>query len=100
LSIPAGSYNWQVKTYTSLSNAGTLTLTGGTTNQEMGTLRGGDANNNNVVNTTDFNLLKANFNIPNSNPFADFNRDGVVNTTDFNIIKSNFNLPAGLLTCP
>jgi len=100
LPIPAGSYNWQIKSYTSISNAGNFTLNAGTTNQDFGTLRGGDANNNNVVNTTDFNLLKANFNIPNFNPFTDFNRDGVVNTLDFNTLKGNFNIPAGVLTCP
>ncbi len=100
LPIPAGSYNWQVKSYTALSNAGSFTLNGGTTNQDFGTLRGGDTNNNNVVNTVDFNLMKANFNIPTFNAFTDFNRDGVVNTLDFNILKSNFNLPSGLLTCP
>jgi len=100
LGILSGSYNWQAKSYKNLSNAGSLTLNPGTTSQEFGTLRGGDANNNNVVNTVDFNLLKANFNIPNFNPFTDFNNDGVVNTVDFNTLKGNFNLPAGVLTCP
>jgi hypothetical protein len=95
---PNGTYGWKVKPYKSLSNSGTLTLAGGTLHQEMGTLKGGDANNNNLDNTADFNLLKAAFGTSN-NLNTDFNNDNITNTSDFNILKSNFG-QSGTGTCP
>jgi len=53
----------------------------------------GDANLDGSVNTTDFNLLAANFGGSSKRWFnADFNFDGSVNTTDFNLLASNFGL--------
>jgi len=57
----------------------------------------GDANLDHVVNTTDFNLLAANFGGSGKRWFnGDFNYDGSVNTTDFNLLAANFgsSLPA------
>jgi hypothetical protein len=51
----------------------------------------GDANLDATVNTTDFNLLAANFG--GSGKYwakGDFNYDGNVNTTDFNLLAGNF----------
>ncbi|MSS70130.1 MAG: hypothetical protein EXS64_01425 [Candidatus Latescibacteria bacterium] len=59
-------------------------------------LRGGDANNDNNINLTDFGLLAkyfGAFNIADAqNPawVADFNGDGAVNLADFSILSSNF----------
>ncbi|MBI2950898.1 VCBS repeat-containing protein [bacterium] len=59
-------------------------------------LRGGDANNDNNVNLTDFGLLARHFgafNVADSqNPawVADFNGDGRVNLDDFSLLSSNF----------
>lgn len=99
LGLGAGNYNYKVKSYKSLANAGTLALAGGTTNQEFGTLRAGDTDNNNTVNTTDFNRVKGAFGTS-SNPFTDFNNDGITNTSDFNVLKGNFGLSGQNITCP
>ncbi|MFL5732788.1 MAG: hypothetical protein ACJ78Q_06265, partial [Chloroflexia bacterium] len=60
--LPPGSYYWRVKGPTFLSTAGPLVLTGAPTiNVEMGLQRTGDLTGDNVVNATDFSLLKTNF---------------------------------------
>jgi hypothetical protein len=53
---------------------------------------GGDANDDNVVNLTDFTFLAQNFN-QTGRTFAqgDFSRDGKVDLTDFTILAANFN---------
>ena len=65
-SLPPGTYNWRAKSRIgpgashNLANSGTITLSGAPiTNLEMGLMRAGDADNNNVVNTVDFGLLKS-----------------------------------------
>jgi hypothetical protein len=55
----------------------------------MGLMRVGDANDNNLVNGADFNILKLAFG-GTSDLRADFNNDGVVNITDFIPLKANF----------
>ena len=55
----------------------------------MGTLRAGDANNDNVVTTLDFNILKATF-ASNNDPRGDFNDDGVANIQDYSLMRGNF----------
>src|SRR5206468_9896550 len=50
--LPAGTYAWRAKYPRYLANSGTVSLTGGPiTSLDMGTMRGGDANNDNFVNT-------------------------------------------------
>src|SRR5207244_10518773 len=57
--LPAGTYNWRAKNPKYLANSGTVTLTGSPiTNLEMGTMRAGDANNDNLIGAGDFNVLK------------------------------------------
>jgi hypothetical protein len=97
--LPDGTYNWSLKGQINLSNAATLTLLGGSANQEMGLMKGGDCNNTNVVNATDFSILRATFGTGNDLR-ADFNRDGVINSTDFNILRSNFGQGGTVLICP
>ena len=80
-----------------LATAGSVPLGGGpATQQEMGQQRSGDADNNNVVNTTDFNILKGTFGKTTGDPGydnrADFTGDVVVNTSDFNSLKGNFGI--------
>jgi fibronectin-binding autotransporter adhesin len=52
----------------------------------------GDANLDGNVNTTDFNLVAANFGATSGARWfhGDFNYDGAVSTTDFNLLASNF----------
>jgi len=52
----------------------------------------GDANLDHFVNTTDFNIVAANFNQQITGwDQGDFNYDGFVNTADFNELAANFN---------
>src|SRR5699024_2726474 len=97
---PAGLYNWQFKGARNLSTAGNLTLATGATNFDFGLQRTGDANNNNIVNTPDFNLLRSQFGASGPGRGADFNNDGAVNTTDFNLLRGNFGQSGAALTCP
>lgn len=94
-SLPNGSYNWRVKDPKYLANGGILSLTGvPTTNVEMGLMRGGDCDDNNVVNATDFTILKNSFGKSfgelGYDDRADFTGDLVVNVTDFNLLRNNF----------
>lgn len=101
-----GSYTWRVKSaqvgatlpdYNPgfLAVSGTLTLTGASiTNQEMGVQRSGDSNNDNIVNASDFIVLKNTFGKsigqPGYDNRADFSGDTVVNSSDFILLKNNF----------
>jgi len=106
LGLPSGTYNWWLKGQTSLSNSGSLALPagGGTTNVEIGLMEAGDANNTNVVNIADFNILKNTFALSSGqsgfDARADFNRDDAVNITDFNLLKGNFAAAGAALSCP
>jgi hypothetical protein len=85
-----GVYNWRVKGPRYLANCGTVFLTGGAqTSQEMGLMNTGDANNDNLVSSQDFVILKNAFGTSNDLR-ADFNNDGVVTSLDFTLMKSNF----------
>ena len=93
--LSPGTYSWWVKGPKYLASSGTLTTTlSQVTNVEMGQQRAGDCNNDNVVSTTDFNILKGTFGkgvgVPGYDDRADFTGDQVVNTTDFNLLKNNF----------
>jgi Dockerin type I domain len=94
-SLPPGEYEWRVKGPKYLANCGIVTLTGsGVTPAEMGLMRVGDANNDNVINAMDFTILKSTFGKSMGDPGyddrADFNGDQVVNTADFTLLRGNF----------
>jgi Dockerin type I domain len=93
-SLPSGVYNWRVKDPKYLANVGSANLTGGVTNVECGLMLVADADDNNVINATDFSILKSTFgkgvNDPGYDDRADFTGDLVVNATDFNLLRSNF----------
>ena len=97
--LPDGGYNWRVKGQMNLANVGTLNLSGSFANVEMALLRAGDSDNSNVVNSTDFNILRATFGTGNDLR-ADFNKDGVVNSVDFSMLRGNFGQAGGTLGCP
>jgi hypothetical protein len=95
--LPAGAYNWWVKGPQHLANSGSLTWTGGgTSQQEMGLMRVGDANNDNVVDITDFTILRATFGRSCGDTGfdgrADFNGDCTVDVSDFSLLRSSFGL--------
>jgi hypothetical protein len=99
-----GSYNWKIKGQISLAGSGTLSLASGSSSTEMGTMRAGDCNNDNVVSVLDFNTLKNTFGKtlgdPGYDSRADFNRDNTISVTDFNSQKGNFGQSGATLTCP
>lgn len=89
-----GVYNWRTKGAKYLATSGTVVIGPGTNQQEMGLMRAGDCNNDNVVNIQDFNLMKATFGRAAGDPFyddhAEYTGDNVVNILDFNLLKPNF----------
>jgi len=94
-SLASGSYSWRVKSPKYLANSGAVALTGAPViNQEMGLMKAGDCNNDNIVNVQDFNILKGTFGKQNGDPGyddrADFTGDRLVSITDFNLLKGNF----------
>lgn len=99
--LPAGNYNWRAKGPKYLATAGSALLSEEVVNQvEMGQQRAGDvdAAHNNVVNITDFNILKGVFG--QGNATGDLNNDGVTNITDFNLLKGNFGQAGAAVNCP
>lgn len=102
--LPNGSYNWYFKAPRSLANSGTLVLAGGTLQTELGLMRAGDADNNNVANTSDFNILRGTFGKALGDPGydgrADFTADQVVNAGDFNLLRGNFGVAGAAANCP
>jgi hypothetical protein len=96
--LASGTYNWRVKGPKFLANSGTLTLTGGSTSSaEMGLMRTGDANNDNLVSIVDFGIVKNSTGTalgdPGYDDRADFNGDLRVNIVDFGLMRNNFGVP-------
>ena len=64
-------------------------------NFEFGPLREGDANDDNIVNSADFFILKDTYNLSEGDPGyddrADFNEDGTVTSADFFLLRNNYN---------
>ena len=95
--LPSGTYEWRAKGARFLASSGQVTLSGqAVTSVEMGIMRAGDANNDNVVSTQDFNILKASLGKgcgdPGYDTRADFNNDCLISTTDFTLLKANLGL--------
>jgi hypothetical protein len=95
VTLPNGSYDWRVKGPKYLANGGNISLAGAAqTNVEMGMMRAGDCNNDNVISVLDFNILKGTFGKASGDPGydgrADFNGDNAVSVQDFNLLKANF----------
>ncbi len=110
-SLPNGTYIWRVDDGASgshspnyLANSGFVDISvNPSTNVEMGMMRTGDADDNNRVNISDFNMLKVSFGSTCGNPTydmrTDFSGDCFINVSDFNPLKRNFGqagaLPVG-----
>ncbi len=90
-----GTYDWWAKAEQYLANRGVVTLTGEyMTTVEVGLMRTGDANNDNVVDILDFDILLASYGRAWPDPYydgrADFNKDEVVDSADFSLMRRNF----------
>jgi hypothetical protein len=93
--LAAGTYTWRAKGPRYLSNSGTVSLSGAAvTRLEMGLMRAGDANNDNLVGAADFAIVKRAYGTAEGDPAydarADFNNDRLINTVDFTLLKANF----------
>jgi hypothetical protein len=89
-SLTAGAYNWRVKGPRYLANSGSLTLSNApVTNQEMGLMRAGDANNDNLAGAVDFTIVRTTFG-GGTDLRADFNNDGLISAGDFTLLRVNF----------
>jgi hypothetical protein len=91
-----GTYYWNAKGPQYLANSGTLILAGDpVTVVELGLMRAGDANGDNVVNISDFNILRYSFaticGYPQYDSRPDFTGDCSVNIPDFMLLKVHFN---------
>lgn len=92
-----GTYDWRAKSPKYLANSGSVILTGTViTNVEIGLMRVGDANDDNLVDAEDFNILKNTFGKvcwdEGYDDRADFSGDCLVDVVDFNLLKGNFGL--------
>jgi hypothetical protein len=94
-SLVSGNYLWRTKGTKHLANSGPVTLTGvPLTAVEMGQMLVGDCNDDNVVSSPDFSILKGSFGKsigqPGYDDRAEFTGDDVVNSTDFSLLRVNF----------
>ena len=95
--IPSGTYRLLIKGYKWLQIAVPIDTNNGAVINVSAALPGGDANNDNSVDSSDFGILISAFNTDASIPGsgydirADFNDDGSVDSTDFGILIGNFN---------
>ena len=93
----SGSYDLEFKTAKSLAVLKTNVNTAQSRTGLVLNLPGGDANNDNSVDSSDFSVLIGVFNTEKSiagsgyDPTADFNYDGSVDSSDFAVLISEFN---------
>jgi hypothetical protein len=102
--LSPGQYDWWVKSPIFLAGAGmtqlassnvhTLEPSDVVTPVEMGMLRVGDANDDNLVASQDFGILRLSFGLslgdPNYDARADFSGDSLVSAADFVLLASSF----------
>ncbi len=98
--LPHGVYSWWAKGPQYLANRGSVTLSGAVSTQlEAGQMRAGDANNDNLVDISDFVVLRGTFGkstgTPGYDERADFNGDTTVDITDFTWLRGNFGSAGG-----
>jgi hypothetical protein len=95
--LPNGTYDWRAKGPQFLANGGTINLAGDpVTLLEVGLMRTGDTNGDNVININDFNTVRGSFGRScgdtNYDGRADFTGDCLVNIQDFGLLRRNFGL--------
>jgi len=92
--IEPNTYEIRVKNSHTLQNLRTVTLAGGPNSVDFGTLREGDANNDNWITLLDFSVLAAAFGKCDGDAgydtSADFNADGCVTLIDYSLLAGNF----------
>ncbi len=83
-----------------LAVTGTATLSSAPTIQvEMGLMKAGDANNDNIITVSDFNILRITSGRGSGDPGydgrADFDGNALVNIQDFNLLRGNYGVQGG-----
>ena len=97
INAPYGTYDLAIKSAKSLRTTITHLVINGPVTLPDVTLRAGDSNNDNSVDSTDFGALIGAFNSNSAinrsgyDPTADFNYDGFVDSTDFGLLIGEFN---------
>ena len=86
--VPAGNYDYKIKVTNFLIKAITNTALVSPLTLNFAELKGGDLNNDNLVNSLDFSALSGKWG--QSDATADINQDGIVNTIDFAIMNANW----------
>jgi len=87
--VPGGPQQITVKNAHTISNRiASVVLLPGPNDLDLGTLWEGDANDDDVVDITDFSILRLVF--ATADGRADFNQDGIVDILDFSLLRSNF----------
>jgi hypothetical protein len=92
--ITPGSYTVKTKSRHTLQNVSTTTLQTGSNTIDFGTLKEGDANDDNGVTMLDFSVLASTFGKTKTDlgfdVRADFNEDGTISMLDFSLLATNF----------
>lgn len=92
--VEPGNYQLWVKHSQALANLQSVTWAIGDPIINLGTLRSGDANDDNLVTLPDFSILAStygkSFGQDGYDVRADFNGDGVITLPDFSLLASNF----------
>jgi len=92
--IAPGTYDIYVKNSHTLRNKVTAILTSGSNQVNLGTLREGDANNDNFVSLIDFSILVSTFGkcqgATGYDDRADFDEDQCVGPLDFSLLAPNY----------
>ena len=97
LTAVAGTYDLLFKgSHTTATRYGSVTLApGGTAVIDSALLREGDADGDNIVNSMDFFVLRATYNLsagdPDYDSRGDFNGDDAVTSSDFFLLHGNYN---------
>jgi len=100
INVTPGTYDIGIKNWTCLSelNTSVMLTAGNTTVVDFGTIREGDANNDDWVTCKDFDLLVPSWMTgpPPSDPHCDFNRDGVISGMDLSLMVASWGLRGDL----
>ncbi len=94
-SLPTGAYGWRVKGPKYLAGSGVVNLVGAPSTQvEMGLMRAGDANNDNLVSVADANVVRRTFGLcigdVGYDGRGDFDNSNCISVVDFNLLRGNF----------
>ncbi len=94
--LTPGAYEVRVKGRHTLTNTiSDARLVAGENTLDLGLLREGDVNDDDVVDISDFSVLRSVFGTV--DPRADFNQDGVVDIVDFSLLRPNFGMRGPIL---